>query len=89
MPIWLMGIICVVLLCLSGLFSGLNLGLMSLDHTELQILINTGSDNDKRWVGVTKLFQLHYCDNKTSLTTWMTHKLAAYLLTLIDWILDD
>ena len=43
MPIWLMGIICVVLLCMSGLFSGLNLGLMSLDHTELAILINTGT----------------------------------------------
>jgi len=49
MPIWLMGIICVVLLCMSGLFSGLNLGLMSLDHTELAILINTGSDTEKRY----------------------------------------
>ena len=49
MPIWLMGIICVVLLCMSGLFSGLNLGLMSLDHTELAILINTGSENDKKY----------------------------------------
>ena len=47
LPLWIMICICVVLLCLSGLFSGLNLGLMSLDHTELQILINTGSDNDK------------------------------------------
>ena len=49
MPLWIMVIICVVLLCMSGLFSGLNLGLMSLDHTELQILINTGSDSDKRY----------------------------------------
>ena len=49
MPLWIMIIICVVLLCMSGLFSGLNLGLMSLDHTELQILINTGSDSDKRY----------------------------------------
>ena len=49
MSIWLMGIICVVLLCMSGLFSGLNLGLMSLDHTELAILINTGSENDKKY----------------------------------------
>ena len=49
LPLWLMVCICVVLLCLSGLFSGLNLGLMSLDHTELQILINTGSDNDKSY----------------------------------------
>ena len=49
MPIWLMGILCFFLLCMSGLFSGLNLGLMSLDHTELQILINTGSDSEKKY----------------------------------------
>ena len=35
------------LLCLSGLFSGLNLGLMSLDLTSLRILIETGSEEEK------------------------------------------
>lgn len=43
-------IICsLFLLCLSGLFSGLNLGLMSLDLTSLRILIETGSVQEKRY----------------------------------------
>ena len=49
MPIWLMIILCCVLLCLSGLFSGLNLGLMSLDQTELKIVINTGNNSEKMY----------------------------------------
>merc|ERR550534_3372947 len=32
---------------MSGLFSGLNLGLMSLDQTELKIVQNTGTDTEK------------------------------------------
>jgi metal transporter CNNM len=36
----------------SGLFSGLNLGLMSLDQTELKIVQATGSDVEKRYATV-------------------------------------
>ena len=36
-----------LLLCLSGLFSGLNLGLMSLDQTELKIVMSTGTEQEK------------------------------------------
>lgn len=39
----------VVLLILSGLFSGLNLGLMSLDKTDLKIIMNTGSKSEKNY----------------------------------------
>lgn len=37
------------LLCLSGTFSGLNLGLMALDKNELQVIMKCGSDDEKRY----------------------------------------
>eukprot|EP00092_Neocalanus_flemingeri_P013844 GFUD01014935.1.p1 GENE.GFUD01014935.1~~GFUD01014935.1.p1 ORF type:complete len:1247 (-),score=280.78 GFUD01014935.1:597-4241(-) len=49
MPIWLMIVLCCLLLCLSGLFSGLNLGLMSLDQTELKIVMSTGTEMEKNY----------------------------------------
>jgi len=47
LPLWLMIVMVTLLLVLSGLFSGLNLGLMALDQTELQILINTGTKTEQ------------------------------------------
>ena len=47
MPVWIMAVLVSVLLCLSGLFSGLNLGLMALDQTELQIVISTGTEQEQ------------------------------------------
>jgi metal transporter CNNM len=39
----------IILLFLSGLFSGLNLGLMSLDTTELKIVIEVGTETEQKY----------------------------------------
>ncbi|CAG0919283.1 unnamed protein product [Notodromas monacha] len=49
LPVWLQLLIIAILLILSGLFSGLNLGLMALDRTDLKIICNTGSEKEKRY----------------------------------------
>lgn len=52
LPISIQVILIIVLLCLSGLFSGLNLGLMSLDKTELKIIEQSGSKSEKRYARI-------------------------------------
>uniref|UniRef100_UPI00398E727F metal transporter CNNM2-like isoform X4 n=1 Tax=Pristiophorus japonicus TaxID=55135 RepID=UPI00398E727F len=49
LPFWLQVIFISVLLCLSGMFSGLNLGLMALDPMELRIVQNCGTDKEKSY----------------------------------------
>ncbi|CAG7717904.1 unnamed protein product [Allacma fusca] len=49
LPVWAHIVILIVLLCLSGLFSGLNLGLMAIDRTEIQIIVNTGTEKERRY----------------------------------------
>ncbi|XP_055950775.1 unextended protein-like [Argiope bruennichi] len=48
LPIELQSIIIFFLLILSGLFSGLNLGLMALECTELRVLEKCGTESEKR-----------------------------------------
>ncbi|KAM9516384.1 metal transporter CNNM4 [Guaruba guarouba] len=49
LPLWLQVILILGLLVLSGIFSGLNLGLMALDPMELRIVQSCGTDTEKRY----------------------------------------
>jgi metal transporter CNNM len=49
MPLWSRLLVFIVLLSLSGLFSGLNLGLMSLDVSELVLLKEIGTDKERTY----------------------------------------
>jgi metal transporter CNNM len=48
-PVWVSIVIILVCLLFSSLFSGLNLGLMSLDRTDLKIIASTGSEKEKMY----------------------------------------
>ncbi|XP_062832374.1 metal transporter CNNM2 isoform X1 [Anolis carolinensis] len=49
LPFWLQVIFISLLLGLSGMFSGLNLGLMALDPMELRIVQNCGTEKEKNY----------------------------------------
>ncbi|XP_051279790.1 metal transporter CNNM4 isoform X1 [Dicentrarchus labrax] len=49
LPIWLQVILIAFLLVLSGMFSGLNLGLMALDPMELRIVQSCGTEKEKKY----------------------------------------
>uniref|UniRef100_A0A3P8VDC0 Metal transporter n=2 Tax=Cynoglossus semilaevis TaxID=244447 RepID=A0A3P8VDC0_CYNSE len=49
LPIWLQVIFISFLLVLSGMFSGLNLGLMALDPMELRIVQSCGTEKEKKY----------------------------------------
>ncbi|EFN86431.1 Metal transporter CNNM2 [Harpegnathos saltator] len=49
LPLWVTILIILICLSLSALFSGLNLGLMAMDRTELKILCNTGTEKEKQY----------------------------------------
>ncbi|XP_038589351.1 metal transporter CNNM4 isoform X1 [Micropterus salmoides] len=49
LPMWLQIILILFLLVLSGMFSGLNLGLMALDPMELRIVQSCGTEKEKKY----------------------------------------
>lgn len=49
LPLWASLIIILHCLFFSSLFSGLNLGLMSLDRTDLKIICNTGTEKEQKY----------------------------------------
>uniref|UniRef100_A0A3Q2R1M6 Metal transporter n=1 Tax=Fundulus heteroclitus TaxID=8078 RepID=A0A3Q2R1M6_FUNHE len=49
LPTWLQVILIICLLVLSGMFSGLNLGLMALDPMELRIVQSCGTDKERKY----------------------------------------
>lgn len=81
LPIYLVVIFYFTLLCFSALFSGLNLGLMSLDLTELSILKKCGTKKEK--VYATKIYPLRRKGNLLLCTILIGNVLVNSTSTLI------
>lgn len=81
MPIWVRIILFGMLLSLSGLFSGLNLGLMSLDISELDILKRIGTPKERDHA--TKIYPLRKRGNFLLCSILLGNVLVNSISTLI------
>jgi metal transporter CNNM len=70
-----------VLLCLSGLFSGLTLGLMSLDLAQLRIVISGGSREEAGWA--LKIFPLRRKGNLLLCTLLIGNTLVNAMIAIV------
>ena len=81
LPIYLVIIFYLILLLFSALFSGLNLGLMSLDLTELNMLKKIGTSKEKKYAA--KIFPLRKRGNLLLCTILIGNVLVNSTSTLI------
>lgn len=58
-PVWFQIVIIFVCLSFSSLFSGLNLGLLSLNRTDLKIISNTGTETERRYAKAIYPVRIH------------------------------
>ncbi|XP_066960782.1 unextended protein-like [Macrobrachium rosenbergii] len=59
LPLWIKAVFISILLALAGLFSGLNIGLMALDKTELRLVATTGTPEEKEYVRALEPIRSH------------------------------
>ena len=81
LPLWARIILFTILLTLSGLFSGLNLGLMSLDLSELEILKKIGTPKEQSFAS--KIYPLRKRGNFLLCTILLGNVLVNSTSTLI------
>lgn len=81
MPLWIRLTIFFMLLCFSGLFSGLNIGLMSLDVSELDILKRIGTVKERSYAH--KIYPLRKRGNYLLCTILLGNVLVNSTSTLI------
>lgn len=84
LPVGLQALIICSLLLLSGLFSGLNLGLMALECTELQVLEKCGTDGEKK--NARKIYPVRKKSNYLLCSLLLGNVLVNNTLTIL---LDD
>lgn len=81
LPLYIVIIFYLILLCFSALFSGLNLGLMSLDLTELEHLQRIGSPKERSYAS--KIYPLRAKGNQLLCTILIGNVLVNSTSTLI------